>query len=156
MQGQLKAAYVRRVSTTSKKYMGLAQSGVGIGRVVAVLHGGKTLHLLQRMGNQGYRLVGQYYIHGQMNGEVLPKPIPKTILQFNSGVYKHGEVKACMMHPGLKSSVVRTNHVSDHSTLHETYYRRSQDHILENRVENSVEARWSHKILDFDSIPVVC
>ena len=71
LQGQLKAAYGWRFFTTSKMYMGLAQSGVRIGQTVASLYGGKTPYLLQRRGSKGYRFVGECYIHGLMNGEVL-------------------------------------------------------------------------------------
>lgn len=75
LQSQLKAAYGRRFFTTSKKYMGLAQSGVRIGQTVVILHGGKTPYLLQRAGGRGYRFVGECYIHGLMNGEALTKSI---------------------------------------------------------------------------------
>ena len=71
LRGQLKAAYGRRFFTTSGKYMGLAQSGVRIGHVVVILHGGKTPYLLQRLGSGGYRFIGECYVHGCMNGEVL-------------------------------------------------------------------------------------
>ena len=77
LQSQLQAAYGRRFFTTSKNYMGLAQSGVRIGHAVVVLHGGKTPYLLQRKrrGSSGYRFVGECYVHGLMNGETLTKPI---------------------------------------------------------------------------------
>lgn len=77
LQSQLKAAYGRRFFTTSKKFMGLAQSGVRIGHAVVVLHGGKTPYLLQRAGNRGYRFVGECYVHGKMNGEALTERIPE-------------------------------------------------------------------------------
>ena len=112
--------------------MGLTQSGVGVGHAVAILHGGKTLHSLQRMSNKSYRLIGEYRIHGQMSGEDSPSRYRKR--QLGSGVYEHGEAKPCLMNPGLESSVVPTNHVSNHSTVNEIYYSRSQDYILVNSV----------------------
>ena len=77
LRGQLKAAYGRRFFTTSGKYMGLAQSGVRIGHVVVILRGGKTPYLLQRLGSGEHRFVGECYVHGCMNGEVLNMGLPE-------------------------------------------------------------------------------
>lgn len=77
LQSQLKAACGRRFFTTSKGYMGLSQSGIRIGHTIAILHGGKTPYVLQRTGSRGYRFIGESYIHGLMNGEVLSMSLPE-------------------------------------------------------------------------------
>ena len=79
LQGQLKAAYGRRFFTTSKGYMGLCQSATPIGHTVVILHGGKTPYLLQGTGKRGYRFVGEFYIHGLMNGKALTESIAEQV-----------------------------------------------------------------------------
>lgn len=81
LQAQLKAAYGRRFFTTSKGFLGLAQSGVRLGNTVVVLYGGKTPYLLQKVRSKGFRFVGECYVHGLMNGEALTTSIPEQVFQ---------------------------------------------------------------------------
>ncbi|PMD55579.1 HET-domain-containing protein [Hyaloscypha bicolor E] len=60
----------RRLIVTKKGYIGMGPTGVRIGDTVAVLEGGVTPFILRKYGYM-YRLVGESYVHGIMDGEVL-------------------------------------------------------------------------------------
>ena len=58
----------RRLLTTRKGYVGLAHAQSEIGDMICVLEG-CTVPMILRPCNRGFRLVGDAYVHGVMNGE---------------------------------------------------------------------------------------
>ncbi|KAF2645476.1 HET-domain-containing protein [Massarina eburnea CBS 473.64] len=63
----------RRVFITSKRLLGLGPAAMMSGDVVAVLFGGRVPFILRRVEgeDQGWRLVGECYVDGIMDGEVV-------------------------------------------------------------------------------------
>lgn len=61
----------RRFAVTRNGYFVLGPDALQEGDVVAVLRGGKTPFLLREVnaGEGGWRLVGECYVHGLMDGE---------------------------------------------------------------------------------------
>ena len=53
---------------TRKGYVGLAHAQSEIGDMICVLEG-CTVPMILRPCNRGFRLVGDAYVHGVMNGE---------------------------------------------------------------------------------------
>ena len=56
---------------TSKGYLGWAPNSATIGDVVAVIDGMTVLMLLRRSKGSEFTLVGDCYVHGIMDGEVV-------------------------------------------------------------------------------------
>ncbi|EMD95085.1 hypothetical protein COCC4DRAFT_53978 [Bipolaris maydis ATCC 48331] len=61
----------RTLITTSTGYLGLAPIAVRRGDVVAILFGSKCPMILRPVGDYRFQVVGECYIHGLMNGEIL-------------------------------------------------------------------------------------
>jgi hypothetical protein len=62
----------RKFVTTEKGYLGLAPDQVQVGDVVAVLYGGELPMVLRPTNKtKEFQFVGDAYVHGIMNGEVL-------------------------------------------------------------------------------------
>jgi hypothetical protein len=76
-------AFGRRVCVTRKKYIGLVPQETQEGDAVAIFMGASTPHILRASKDVGshsgsagaiaYQLVGETYIHGGMDGELMPK-----------------------------------------------------------------------------------
>ena len=68
-----KAAVRNRIfGVTAKRYMGLLPRGTQIGDLVCVFNGAPTPCVLRRrLDNDGYLLLGECYVHGIMDGEIL-------------------------------------------------------------------------------------
>ena len=60
-------AYGRLLFTSENGYMGLAPPSTRAGDLVCVLLGGRTPYILRPDGKGYYRLIGECYVHGQMN-----------------------------------------------------------------------------------------
>lgn len=80
-----KGRSVREVFTTHSGYLGLAPPGAISGDIVCLLFGGKTPFLLRNpapIEGHGtcYKLVGDCYMHGLMNGEALSMGEAQDIL----------------------------------------------------------------------------
>lgn len=67
----------RALFVTAKGYVGLAPWNARKGDVVTILLGGKTPYLLRRQSPDAslFTLVGEAYVHGVMEGEVM---VPET------------------------------------------------------------------------------
>ena len=69
----------RRVFVTSKGYMGLGRRSCKVGDIVCILHSSTVPFVLRRttseaIGNPNYRLIGEAYLHGIMDGEYVTLP----------------------------------------------------------------------------------
>ncbi|KAL8765965.1 MAG: hypothetical protein Q9209_007112 [Squamulea sp. 1 TL-2023] len=69
----LRMARNRKFCITKKRYMGWCPSNTKAGDRICILFGGQTPYVV-RKEKQGYRLLGEAYIHGVMDGEVLSMP----------------------------------------------------------------------------------
>jgi hypothetical protein len=56
---------------TSRGYMGVTTEGVSEGDLICVLFGGQVPYCLQRQDDEEYKLVGECYCHGIMDGEAM-------------------------------------------------------------------------------------
>lgn len=68
---------IMRFCVTEKGYMGLCPNSTSVGDVVYILHGLNTPYVMRRKpgrDDEHFRLVGQCYIHGIMDGEALTLP----------------------------------------------------------------------------------
>lgn len=65
------AQYSRRFFTTEKGYMGIGPSVAQTRDIICVLFGGEVPFVLRPVGNGRYKMVGQCYMHGIMDGEVI-------------------------------------------------------------------------------------
>ncbi|KAH8755177.1 hypothetical protein BGZ57DRAFT_933466 [Hyaloscypha finlandica] len=61
----------QRFFMTEKGYMGIGPTGCANGDIVCVLLGGELPYVLRPVGNERYKMVGQCYMHGIMDGEVI-------------------------------------------------------------------------------------
>lgn len=68
----------RRVCITTKGRLGLVPIIAEVGDKIVVLNGGR-MPFVMRKGPQSYRLVGEGYIHGIMDGEAIGDDIPQRI-----------------------------------------------------------------------------
>ncbi|KAL9634531.1 MAG: hypothetical protein Q9204_002962 [Flavoplaca sp. TL-2023a] len=66
----LRVARNREFCITKKRYMGWCPFETKPGDRICILFGGQTPYIVRKQG-AGYRLLGEAYIHGVMNGEVL-------------------------------------------------------------------------------------
>ena len=73
MQIAYKAAVRNRIfGTTEKRYMGLLPRGTQIGDQVCVFKWGRLPFVVRRrLDSDEYLLIGECYVHGIMNGEIL-------------------------------------------------------------------------------------
>ena len=62
------STYRRRLAITAKGYFALVPAESKVGDKVAILKGGKLPLIMRAKGNV-YRLIGESYVHGIMNGE---------------------------------------------------------------------------------------
>ncbi|KAK0110806.1 hypothetical protein ONS96_002399 [Cadophora gregata f. sp. sojae] len=72
----------RRLLTTRKGYVGLAHAQSEIGDMICVLEG-CTIPMIVRPCNRGFRLVGDAYVHGIMNGEFWQAQPLSSIQEFD-------------------------------------------------------------------------
>ncbi|KAL9017151.1 MAG: hypothetical protein Q9185_005508 [Variospora sp. 1 TL-2023] len=63
----------RKFCITKKRYMGWCPFDAKPGDRICLLFGGQTPYVVRRQG-RGYRLIGEAYLHGVMDGEVLSTP----------------------------------------------------------------------------------
>ncbi|KAN0119364.1 Heterokaryon incompatibility protein (HET) domain containing protein [Hyaloscypha variabilis] len=61
----------RRFFMTKKGYMGIGPNRCSNGDIVCVLLGGELPYVLRPVTNERYKMVGQCYMHGIMDGEVI-------------------------------------------------------------------------------------
>ena len=54
--------------------MGMLPQASDEGDIVCIISGGKTPFVIRPDGNGAYRLVGECYLHGLMNGEFMDQP----------------------------------------------------------------------------------
>ncbi|KAL8952257.1 MAG: hypothetical protein Q9222_001821 [Ikaeria aurantiellina] len=66
----LRVARNRKFCITRKKYMGWCPFYTQPGDRVCILFGGQTPYAVRKEG-EGYRMLGEAYVHGEMDGEVL-------------------------------------------------------------------------------------
>ncbi|KAK3314325.1 heterokaryon incompatibility protein-domain-containing protein [Apodospora peruviana] len=77
-----RALFSRQFFMTSQGYLGLGEYGSGEGDIIAVLFGGPTLYILRQQEKGGtYILVGECYVHGVMDAEIV------DISQFSNGIF---------------------------------------------------------------------
>ncbi|KAI4185415.1 MAG: hypothetical protein LQ346_005895 [Caloplaca aetnensis] len=69
----LRIARNRKFCITKKRYMGWCPFDTKHGDRICLLFGGQTPYVVRKQG-RGYRLLGEAYLHGVMDGEVLGKP----------------------------------------------------------------------------------
>lgn len=67
----MSVARSRRLFVTEKRYAGMGFSGVEVGDQICVFRGFSTPFILRRGDNGAYRLVGECYVYGLMDGEGL-------------------------------------------------------------------------------------
>lgn len=61
-----------RMFSTSNGHLGTGPEGLYVGDVVCVLYGGDVPYVLRKVGDQGqYKLIGEAYVHGIMQGEAI-------------------------------------------------------------------------------------
>jgi hypothetical protein len=61
----------RRVIRTTSGWLGVAPISTRVGDRVCILLGGATPFMIRSEGKR-YRLIGECYVHGIMNGELIP------------------------------------------------------------------------------------
>ena len=66
-----KYALGRRLAVTEKGYLGLVSNDVQKGDRVAVLMGSETPFILRKRSFGGFAMIGETYIHGIMDGEII-------------------------------------------------------------------------------------
>ncbi|KAF2185843.1 hypothetical protein K469DRAFT_518658, partial [Zopfia rhizophila CBS 207.26] len=57
--------------TTEKGFMGVGPSVAREGDLICVLFGGEVPYILRSIENGHYKMIGQCYTHGIMDGEVI-------------------------------------------------------------------------------------
>jgi hypothetical protein len=72
----------RRLFRTKKNYLGIAAESIGKGDAVWVLAGAAVPLVLRPVEDGGWKLVGETYVHGIMNGEVV-KLVGKELRQID-------------------------------------------------------------------------
>jgi hypothetical protein len=72
----------RRLFRTKKNYLGIAAESIEKGDAVWVLAGSAVPLVLRPVEDGGWKLVGETYIHGIMNGEVV-KLVGKELRQID-------------------------------------------------------------------------
>jgi hypothetical protein len=71
----------RALITTKTGYLGLAPVAVRPGDVIAVLFGSNCPAILRPYGDDLYHVVGECYIHGLMDGEVLKQEVEENVIR---------------------------------------------------------------------------
>ena len=66
------SCYGRKLAVTQGNCMGLVSAAARVGDEIFVLAGGQVLHTLRRNGD-GYRYLGDCYLHGFMDGKALQR-----------------------------------------------------------------------------------
>ncbi|KAJ9608440.1 hypothetical protein H2200_007428 [Cladophialophora chaetospira] len=61
----------RRLFITKRGYLGLGPYHMQLADLVCILFGGDTPYILRKSSSLTYRFIGQCYVHGIMNGEVV-------------------------------------------------------------------------------------
>ena len=61
----------RRFARTRNGYMGIVPAATGLGDTVSVVACGAVPHVLRHIESDRYSLVGECYVHGIMDGEVV-------------------------------------------------------------------------------------
>ena len=69
----------RLLFQTREGYIGLCPESTRIGDVVAVILGCKTPIILRPVGDKQFRVVGESYVCGMMNGEAILGPLPTGV-----------------------------------------------------------------------------
>lgn len=64
----------RRLCWTAKGYMGIAPAATQADDIVCIFFGGQVPHILRDAGEGHYKLIGECYIHGIMDGEAFEGP----------------------------------------------------------------------------------
>jgi hypothetical protein len=64
---------------TEKGYLGLGPSGTTAGDVVCVLRGGNVPFVLRKSDGRSYNLIGEAYVHGIMDGNVVREAQPEDL-----------------------------------------------------------------------------
>ena len=64
----------RRLFASKRGYLGLGPAVILVGDIIAVILGLDTSLVLRRAGSDSYRIVGEAYVHGIMDGEALRRP----------------------------------------------------------------------------------
>jgi len=72
-------AFDRKFCVTSKGYIGLVPPYTELGDKVCLIYSGTTPCLLRDVGKEKHALVGECYLHGMMNGEILPESGDETL-----------------------------------------------------------------------------
>ena len=62
----------RRFFVTRRGYFGLGSNAMKVEDRVCLFQGGKTAYLVRPTGRQAHHFIGDAYVHGLMNGEMLP------------------------------------------------------------------------------------
>ena len=68
----------RRLIRTSQGYIGIAYDAAKVGDAIAVCQGGRLPLVVRREGER-WRLIGDCYVHGIMQGEVFAEEKCKTM-----------------------------------------------------------------------------
>lgn len=63
--------FKRRPFLSEQGYVGLAPSHAEAGDVIVIIYGAIVPFILREVGNGGYNLVGEAYVHGIMDGEYI-------------------------------------------------------------------------------------
>jgi hypothetical protein len=69
--GLRRAAFYRRFFVTRMGYFGLAPQSVDVGDQICLLLGGRTPFVIRATGDNRYRLLGECYTHGLMDGQAM-------------------------------------------------------------------------------------
>ncbi|KAL9119340.1 MAG: hypothetical protein Q9187_004104 [Circinaria calcarea] len=66
-----KASFGRRLCWTRKGYVGVVPAASRVGDSICAFFGGQVLYVLRERENPSYEFMGECYVHGLMDGEVL-------------------------------------------------------------------------------------
>ncbi|KIW08198.1 uncharacterized protein PV09_01128 [Verruconis gallopava] len=73
LEAHRKASFGRRLFTTTRGFMGIGPNRLRRGMLIWVLGGGRTPYVLRKRKNQSYTFLGECYIHGAMEGQLVPR-----------------------------------------------------------------------------------
>jgi hypothetical protein len=79
-----KYALGRSLAITKKGYLGLVAKGAQKGDRVAVLMGSETPFILRKRSASGFAVIGETYMHGIMDGEVIEA--------WQNGIIENGKI----------------------------------------------------------------
>lgn len=71
----------RRYFVTGKGYLGLGPSAMKSGDIVVILFGLKVPYVLRPIQGGRYQIVGEAYLHGAMDGEILSTNLPDATFE---------------------------------------------------------------------------